>query len=279
MNRLLICTAVSALALVGSGARASGTATIDMTGLQVHLVDLDPTDGIAPSVTFDSTGGGSFVSATGGYGPSAVDITQAGASAFSSLAVTTGQTPAVGSAISLDGDIFGSGLTMHGSAYTTGEQLADASAEAHLFRLNKDSDELPFTLSAHTELVISGAMSGTVETNDTNHDVALAEVNLVLTRSLLENLDTDVAGVTLRVGGDDGPVSSASAQEDLSVSFTNDSADETTGIFLGFVVAAASTGPAAVLSVDEPCPAGLLMAGAAAVAAFARRKRGADRVA
>jgi hypothetical protein len=77
----------------------------------------------------------------------------------------------------------------------------------------------------------------------------------------------------LAVGGDDGPITSVSAQQDMLVSMSNDSDDETFGTFVGFVRAATANGPSAVPSVDEPGSAGLLLAGVAAVAALARAKR------
>ena len=185
MIRLLVCAAASALALVVPGARAAGTASIDMTGVQAHLVDLDPTDAVRPSVTFDSAGGGSFLRLIGGFGADTVNIELAGPSPFSSLAGTTGGAPSAGASMSSSGDLFGSGLAVHGAAHTLGGHIAVGHADLQFFRRLQDDPLLPFTLSAHTELAFSGSMSGSVETNDTNHDVVLAEASLLLSSSPL----------------------------------------------------------------------------------------------
>ena len=74
-------------------------------------------------------------------------------------------------------------------------------------------------------------------------------------------------------------MTNASGHEDVSIALRNDTDAATTGYFLGFVIAGAGTYPAAVPGVDEPDAAWLLAAGAAVVAALARRKRGMDRFA
>lgn len=274
MNRLFVFTVLGALALVGSAARATASASVDATGLRVQVVDLDPSDGIAPAVTFDPTAGRSYLSATGGYGADAAFDIRRGATAFSSLAVAAGPADGVHSAMSLDGDIFGSGLAMHGSAYSTNQSFADCAALASLFRTNdNDSDSLPFTLSAHTELEISVAASGQAQVDDTNHELAQAVVNLFLRGRFDAGVPDSSSRLDLRVGGDDGPVTSTSGQQELFVSMTNESDVDIYGSFVGFAVVSAGNGPSAVPSVAEPGSAALLLSGVAAVAALARRRR------
>jgi hypothetical protein len=116
-------------------------------------------------------------------------------------------------------------------------------------------------------------VSGAVAVDDTNHDVARAEMSLLLRGPFMQLLPAGQEFFELAVGGDDGPITSVSAQQDMLVSMSNDSDDETFGTFVGFVRAATANGPSAVPSVDEPGSAGLLLAGVAAVAALARAKR------
>ncbi|MCK9684186.1 hypothetical protein [Scleromatobacter humisilvae] len=273
MRGLLFCTIAGVLAVVDPAAQAAGTADVELSGLQVHLVDLDPGDGIAPSVAFDSTGGGSYLDAIAENSSGNIaNVTRSGDRAFDSLSGTTGATPHFGAAMTLAGDIFGGGLVAHGSAYTTGQEYGDAGADVWFFKVpGQDVSALPFTLSPETALTISGLASGSMSTTEPNSDALLAEVLLAFAPSLTalgNNSVTDSDALVVQAGQVVGGGASADREQSLSVTFVNATDVDATGVFEGFVRVDAST---AVLA-DEPSPL-LLMAGAAALAAIARAKR------
>ena len=59
----IIAAAVVSLAALPA---AASTATASMTDFHVELIDLDPNDGITPSLTFQNLQGGSFIAAESG---------------------------------------------------------------------------------------------------------------------------------------------------------------------------------------------------------------------
>lgn len=277
MRGLLFCTIAGVLAVIHPAAQAAGTADVELSGLQVHLVDLDPSDGIAPSVTFDSTGGGSYLDATAASNSGSIaDVTRSGDSAFSSLSGTTGATPYFGAAMALTGDIFGGGLMAHGSAYTTGQEYGGAGADVSFFKVaGQDVSALPFSLSPETALTISGLASGSMSTTKPNSDSLLAEVLLAFAPSLAalgNNSVTDSDALVVQAGQVVDGEASADREQSLSVTFANATDIDATGVFVGFVRVGAGTGQSSVFSVDEPSPL-LLMGGAAALAAIALAKR------
>jgi hypothetical protein len=273
MRGLLHCAIAGVLALVDPAAQAAGTADVELSGLQVHLVDLDPSDGIAPSVSFDSRGGGSYLDATAENNSGSIaNVTRSGDSAFSSLSGTTGDTPHFGAAMTLTGDIFGAGLMAHGSAYTTGQEYGGAGADVWFFKVpGQDVSALSFSLSPETALTISGLARGSMSTTNPNSDALLAEALLAFSPSLaalVNNSVTDSDALVVQAGQFVGGEASADREQFLSVTFANATPIDATGVFEGF----ARVGAATVSLVDEPSPL-LLMASAAALAAIAGAKR------
>jgi len=57
MNRPLVLALIATLALASTAAVATPTASVQLTDFQFRLVDLDPEDGIAPSIDLSAYGG------------------------------------------------------------------------------------------------------------------------------------------------------------------------------------------------------------------------------
>jgi hypothetical protein len=143
----LIPTALAAaglLACAGS-AHALATATATLSNFHVQVFDLNPLDGIAPSVTFAS-GAYAFTSATdvtsvydsnSGVAGAALSVSAATGNASSSVSITAGNffTLGAGPGVSASASAFGVGTQAYGRGYALSSQ---------------------FTLSANTVLIFSG---------------------------------------------------------------------------------------------------------------------------
>lgn len=59
-NRFMQLTGLALTALVATNAGAASSANASLTGIRIVLTDLDTTDGISPSITFEENAGGSI---------------------------------------------------------------------------------------------------------------------------------------------------------------------------------------------------------------------------
>ncbi len=155
MYRRFVAAIAEALFALGStGALADASATGSMSNLEIVLVDMNPGDGIAPSVTF-GTSTGSFVHTYAYSGDpygSVGEIPYSG-SAFGAVSSNSSPDAYAGGAASVTGDPFAGTGGAQSSAfarpgnYTAGDGIA-----------NLIGDIVPsnFTLSAGTELIIRG---------------------------------------------------------------------------------------------------------------------------
>jgi hypothetical protein len=253
----------AALVLASAGAIASGTSDATLSDLRIQLVDLDPGDGIAPTVSFDSAGGGSFV---------AVENTSKwgnGAFANISAGITGGP---VGGTASISGNIL-SGLKLQTTAYTNSTVENGFESEAFQFLKMADDSPLPFTLSANTRMVVSGHAVVNAETTLTKSDILGGEVFLALVDTLEDAFAGKYSGLailTAAAGLQRANPISDHEHADMSISFTNATDASATGLFSVAVLASADT----LVPVPEPGSGGLMVAGLGLVGLMLRRRRG-----
>ncbi|MEP6789938.1 MAG: PEP-CTERM sorting domain-containing protein [Ramlibacter sp.] len=261
-HHVVAAIAAAALVAVASPALAS-TADATLSNFQIHLVDLNTSDGIAPSVVFQNFQGGSFVAAESGTSTNHFTDVHAGGIPFGDAASTSVLGTASGEA-SLSGDPFGAGGTVRASA--TASQLGTFGAST--VWLGDGNNYVSFTLSADTRLVISGDASVSVmSTIDDPSADAWASVFLKLTDYTgVDNASTGgaVAEQFSTFGGTPFPTTDA---RHVEISFDNLDTRSADGIFFGSVDASTSS-----LS-TVPEPAGLAMFGLAALGLVGLRRR------
>jgi hypothetical protein len=259
MNRSLVAVLAAALSLVAMTAGASAVTSVQLSDFQFRLIDLDPSDGITPSIDL-SAYPGSLVYA-GGY-------FDQGSSVFGPAQISASFESGFLEQASITND-----LTNGGSATT----LASVSDSTKNYRFAgstvilgvQDSTAL-FTLSPHTELVMSGTVDVTAATTQvdgfTGSAEAFAEFAFSTATTGFNDIDTDFAEVF--IGGD----SERSLQSDLSVTLSNTSDASMQG---GFYVRLSSN--ASILPIRTPVPepgnVALMLAGLAGLVPLVRRRR------
>ena len=257
------------LALACAPARADGTATASLADLHLELVDLAPGDGIAPAVTFSGPDGGSYAAAE-----ASVDVhSVSGAQAFDPLSVSVGPLDGYGASASIAGDFFAGSLAMQANAFSSNVHVGGADASALLYDDHVVGlPNLPFTLSPHTRLVISGAGACAAVDTLALTDIASAEIFMGLTDSLedaVAGINTDDDVLSVRAGDGAAEAASDVSQRQVSVSFDNVGDSPRTGLFTVAIYASAVT-VNDVGSVPEP-GAGVLMLVASGLLGAMRR--------
>jgi hypothetical protein len=255
MNRSLAALLGCALALGASNSVASATASVQLSDFQFQLIDLDPNDGIAPSIDLSAYPGsrayvgGNVDQASSVFGP--VLITVSYEDGFLELASITGDLANGGSAttVATVGDV-PTNYRFAGSTIVLGEHAASSL----------------FTLSPRTQLVISGTVDITASTSRvdgfTGYARSLAEFALSTALIGFNNVDTDVAII------DAHDNSARSQQSDLSVALSNTTDAAMQG---GFSVQLTSN--ASVRPVPEPGNLPLMLAALAGILSMVPRRR------
>ncbi len=262
---LSIHAAVAAAALFAAGAACAQSSATSTIGLSFSLVDLDPTDGIAPSMTFDPDSRSTAIWGTDGAGGS-TSSTQQGASAFGAV-TSSGTLGGAGGSASFSGDILGSGTQVSASAMTA---TLSANGSGTAFVAGPPSEEPWFMLSPHTQVYLEGATTITWDAGSAA-GAAYGEVDLALNALGSDDFSMGYA-VAGYYGTGDGDVS-GSKPGGVTVTFTNDSdLPEAVGYQVG-VYANASEFEVVLPPVDEPSNAVLLLAGASALWWGLRRRR------
>ena len=254
--------AATALLAVGP-AHAASTATSTLSDFHIVLTDLDPSDGVAPSVTLDPQSR-STVSASATLMDAVTSWTQQGDSAFGAVSAG-GELDGSGGSASFAGDPFGAGAQIVASA-TGGPSLAVGTSAADI----PTPPDLPtqFVLSAHTQVTLWGYT--TVDWSaDTPDAAAFGEIDLGLT-SNGDAITLDYA--TAGYYGDGYGALSGSTPGGVMVTYANDSdAAVPVGYYVG-VFANAGELEMAIPPVDEPAGAGLLLAGLSLLWRVRRRR-------
>jgi hypothetical protein len=250
-HHVLAPLTVAILLACSTGAIAS-TADASLSSFHIQLIDLDAADGIAPSITFQSLQGGTFVAAESGTPAHFVTDAHAAGTAFGDAASTSTQGLASAFA-SLSGDPFGAGA----AASATASSSLSGAYGASTVQLGDGGIYASFTLSPETRLVISGdASASAMSTIDDPFADTWASVFLKLTDFTGQDHTSYGAAVAEQFSTLGAPPVAATDARHIEVSFDNLDAASADGIFFGSIDASASdVRPAAV-----PEPAGSTLA-------------------
>ena len=269
MNRsFAVPVAAAATALLAAGpAHAASTETSTLGGFHVTLTDLDPSDGVAPSVTLDPQSR-SIVSASAVPTSGGASWIQMGDSAFGPVTVS-GDLDGSGGSASFAGDPFGAGAQLVASA-TGGPSLAVGTSAAYV--QTPPTYETQFLLSAHTQVTLWGAT--TIDWNaGAPGGSAFGEIDLALW--LPDASGRDFVAQDDATGGyygDGTGALSGSMPGGVMVTYADDS---DAAIPVGYEVSVFAT--AGELEpvpppIDEPAGAGLLLAGLSLLWRVRRRR-------
>ena len=155
MNRIARMLCLAPLALHSAGAWCDAGAQVSISNFRIELVDLDPNDGIAPSLALDPGSSGVvaqvfYASRFSGYG------TDSGASAFGPIGTSATALQGYGFASGgINGDVMGTqGATLDASASTYAQGGASTATANVTF--GNASSLVGFTLSPETRIEIVG---------------------------------------------------------------------------------------------------------------------------
>jgi hypothetical protein len=252
--------AVAALAavLAAAPAWADQAASVSLTGLTYTLYDLNPSDGIAPALTFASPSVYPWDSVeTYTWGSGDADRTASGSTVLAPLAAQIAVPGVATAAASVSGTLEGGGVTLQASA-TSAAPPSYTVATVSVFG---DDSHRNFTLTPSTMVVFNAAAALSATSNDQYpYAHALASLELLGGGSHQSWSGYASAGQSL--------------QESFGLSLVNPSSLDMTGYLKGSLYAStiAMTSP-----VPEPGPAGLLPAGLALLGAAGRRARPSSR--
>ncbi len=249
MRLLKTMSALLALTLAYGNANAQQTSTAVVGDVAYRLVDLAPNDGIAPSLTFSTF---SSIDASIATNPSTV---------FNDLhsAFSYDQSPSFSVANNI-GAASGSG-TIHGSTLTTTGQLNGAGGY-----YTSASQSSMFSLSANTQLIVTGHAQANVKGDLTLPDMAGASIWFQIIDSQHATPFGQLAFYSNGAYSYNGLPTTV--EEDFTLNFYN----HTTSVLNGTIDI--YSGVYAMQSpVPEPATYGMLIAGAGWLAAAARRRK------
>jgi hypothetical protein len=268
MQAQALAAIAAAVVSLGAVPASASTATASMSDFHVELVDLDPNDGIAPSLTFQNVQGGPFIAAESGAPGNVLTDAHQGGLPFGagSSASTRGAASALAS-FTGDPRAPGAGGTATASASTGAKGLYGAGT----VQLGDGALYVPFTLSADTRLVITADASvSALSTFADPHADTWASVFLKLTDATGGgSVSTDSASAEqfAMIGG---TPSASTDSRHITISFENLTGSDLGGIFFGSIDAYAADLPPA--AVPEPGGLPLLAAGVGLLAWRLRRR-------
>jgi len=253
-----ILAALGLSCLIAMPAHAGVDAHASMSGLRFELVDLDPNDGVSPSMTWvNGWANGSIYLVTR-------DMTEGRSINFSdpfrevSRSLTTGPASGEFDFQGLDVGTFATSARIH----TSLEVVEPATFPQQYSRTDW---YLNIKLSPHTQLKVTA-----VSRFEANSDQTIASEHFSDTSGLTRlSLALDADQFFYSYVGTSGPVSfSKVAEETLSVSFTNDwTTDQTQSLHVGTWLSHSVT------QVPEPSPSGLFVAGFLLLGMLTRLRR------
>lgn len=254
--------------LAASPALALSTVTSTLADFHIALTDLDPTDGVAPTLTLDPQSRSTVI-------PSEISVRgtkswmQQGDSAFGSVS-SSGDLDGTGGSASFAGDPFGAGAEIAASA--TGDTPLDVGAsEAYVNA--PPFGQGAFVLGPQTEVTFFGSVSIDWSASDVGA-ATYGEVDLSFWRIVGADVDFVAYGnVTGGYYGEGRGALTGSTSNSLAITFDNDS---DASVDMGYQVAVfANASEIETLPpppVDEPAGVALLLAGVATVLWGVRRR-------
>jgi hypothetical protein len=168
-----VLLAMTVAALAASGARADVVSNVEIENLRIVLHDLDPSDGIAPSLAF--TSGSSGV----GTIADSLSVSRQAPELLAPVSSAVNYNGVAAATAITSGDIFGGGMSMSASAFAINAKGADNHADADNFF---GEPVAGWVMSPHTVLEMTGSVS--LETSIAGgqpHDSAYATVFVELT--------------------------------------------------------------------------------------------------
>ena len=269
MNHRIAAACAVGLMLQSTFAFADAIATASFSNIKVELLDLDPGDGIAPSVTFY---GVSAAQAITDYGPDnqANRGWNYGTTSFGAVSNTAPASPWNGSSGSFSGDVYaGTGLAI-ATGRATGLQgpygaVADGLGEVEFAGVSAPTDT-GFLLSPHTELVISGFADLEGQLTPGGYGQAMLSMLQMDVRGDTSAGPQDSAALLRATLDATSPSSVVTNEMELSVSFSNADATSASGTFFALLSADA-------VSVAPELPTSTLLLAALAAMGIAARSR------
>ena len=168
MPRALLIAAAAALSLgLAAPARADTQASATLSDILIRLVDLDPNDGIAPSLTFlgNSDGTVSTTARSWGDPPNAQQSIRSSAAPFGAVS-TTAKSTASGTSGTVAGDFFAGTGSLTASSFSGHAGFGTAVGFATIGDADGPHEfEAPFVLSPETALYITayGVVDGSAD--------------------------------------------------------------------------------------------------------------------
>ncbi len=265
MNRTLLTITAVLSALVAANSHASSSASVTFSDFTVTLVDLDPDDGVAPSVTFAG-----FSTAVGQtFYPASQDagFTETfGASFFGAVAEVAPSTPTSSASSSLSGDTLGAGAIAHAEAVDGEASPAQTFSVGTLRLAGEGGLPVPnadFVLSPYTSITVSGTVDSMVSSTDALNDamtlVWLRFFDLVSPDP--QSSEYAFAETNLK------PRGTYTSESVLAATFANPGASAVFGDFQADIDASAVSG------IPEPSTLSMTGAGMALALAAALRRR------
>ena len=257
----------AAALLVAGPAFAVSTANTTLADFRILLTDLDPSDGVPPTLVLDPQARSTVIPGEASAGGS-TSWMQQGDSPFGPVS-SSGDIDGTGGSASFSGDPLGAGAQVAASA-VGGPSLDIGSAEAEVE--TPPLDQGAFVLGPQTEVMFFGEVS--IDWNASNPDAAaFGEVDFVFWQFVGDEEALSTFGYVTGgyYGYGDGPQSGFTSSL-LAITFSNDSdAPVTLGYALS-VFANASEFETVTSPVDEPAGPALLLAGMATMLWGLRRR-------
>jgi hypothetical protein len=263
-----LVAAAAALTLSSAGALADATATASFSDLHIELIDMNPDDGIAPSVTF---GPDNSTVATQAWtsNPYALDLKDAhGDGAFGAVATSSMPNRYVQGSASISGDVNAGTGSALASAFVDTTTIGGASSSGQVALTGPLNMGSSFILSAGTVMTISATGDVTAAaTNSFQSRDAFANSFLLL--ELWGEGQVSLGELYVHAGTDAQGFDSRHA--DIEVLFVNGSDVATSGFFEGTLSSQAEF----ATPIPEPASAILMLFGLSTIGfvGVGRRRR------
>jgi hypothetical protein len=261
-NRFVAAALMAALLSTAVSAGAQASASVTLSGFRFTLINLDPTDGINPSIRLIGRSSADVLIDANGVGATShLNSTTFAAPVWATLPSTATN----GATAWMLGNPYGPGATAHAEAFNAASPTGLSQASIW-FRdpVNDPISTFDFVLSPHTEVLMSGTLDGAVS-SDQLHDEATASMFAQFYATTSHGRQQSLVAWDVHTSGLPRGVE-YDMHHDIALSFVNPDSTELTGTMNSEVSAVVAS------SVAEPGAAAMLLAGAVLLAAHRRGK-------